>query len=142
MAGRPTIPINLHDDERAELEAWTRQHKASQSLVLRARIILLCDEGLNNTQIASQLNIAIHTAGRWRRRFAQKRIDGLADAPRSGTPRTINDQQVHDIVSKTLETTPANTTHWSTRKMAQECGISRDSVRRIWQAFGLQPHRS
>ncbi|MFC4992391.1 IS630 family transposase [Rubritalea tangerina] len=142
MAGRPTPFIKLTQEERAELLAWTRRHKTSQSLVLRARIILLCDEGFNNTQIAKQVGVAIHTAGRWRRRFIEHRIEGLSDAPRCGTPRTISDQQVHELITKTLESTPKNATHWSTRKMAKECGVSHDTVQRIWKAFGLQPHRS
>lgn len=142
MAGRPTIPIILTDEERNELKAWTRRSTIGQSIAQRARIILLCDEGLNNTQIARREDIAIHTAGRWRIRFDQHRLEGLGDALRSGAPRKITDDQVHEVITKTLETQPKNATHWSTRKMAKESGLSHDSIQRIWKAFGLQPHRS
>lgn len=142
MAGRPTIAIKLTEDERKELKAWTRRSTIGQSIAQRARIILMCDEGLNNTQIAQKEGIAIHTAGRWRRRFHQHRLHGLGDAPRSGAPRKISDEQVQEVITKTLETTPKSATHWSTRKMAKETGLSHDSIQRIWKAFGLQPHRS
>lgn len=142
MAGRPTMKIELSSDERKELERWTRKSTIGQSIAQRARIILLCDDGLNNTQIAKQEGIGMHTVGRWRRRFAQHRLQGLADAPRSGAPRTITDEQVQEVISKTLESTPSNATHWSTRKMAKQTGLSHDSIQRIWKAFGLQPHRS
>jgi len=142
MAGRPTIPIHLTDTERNELKAWTRRSTIGQSIARRARIILLCDKGHNNTEIARREGIAIHTVGRWRRRFAKHRLEGLGDAPRSGAPRKISDEQVQEVITKTLEATPKNSTHWSTRKMAKESGLSRDSIQRIWKAFGLQPHRS
>ena len=142
MAGRPTIPITLTEKEHKELTSWTRRSTIGQALAQRARFILKCDEGLSNTEIAAQENVAIHTVGRWRRRFALHRLEGLGDAPRSGAPRKINDDKVQQLITKTLETTPKNATHWSTRKMAKESGISHDSVHRIWRAFGLQPHRS
>lgn len=141
MAGRRTIPITLTEEERNELEAWTRRSTIGQSIALRARIILLCEQGLNNTQIAEKVDKAIHTVGRWRRRFAEHRIQGLYDAPRSGAPRKISDEKVNEIITLTLESKPKNATHWSTRKMASQCGLSHDSVQRIWKAFGLKPHR-
>ena len=142
MAGRPTIPIQLTVEERKELKAWTRRSTIEQSLALRARIILLCDEGFNNTQISQKVDKAIHTVGRWRRRFDEHRMQGLYDSPRSGAPRSISDEKINEVITLTLESKPDHATHWSTRKMAKKCGLSHDSVQRIWKAFGLRPHRS
>ena len=102
---------------------------------------MFCDQGLNNTQIAEKVDKAIHTVGRRRRRFSEHRIQGLYDALRRGAPRKISDEKVNEIITLTLESKPKKATHWSTRKMACRCGLSHDSVQRIWKAFGLKPHR-
>ena len=78
---------------------------------------------------------------KWRSRFAEYRLDGLIDEPRPGQPRTITDEQVEEVIIKTLESTPKDATHWSTRSMAREVGLTQTAVSRIWRAFGLQPHR-
>jgi transposase len=109
---------------------------------LRCRIILACAEGASNKEVAARLGSTPHAVGRWRSRFVQYRIAGLGDMPRPGGPRTVTDEQVAAVVTKTLESTPKNATHWSTRSMAKEMGLSQSSVSRIWRAFGLQPHRS
>ena len=136
------MSITLSDDERSELEALSKRRKTAQALALRARIILLCEEDYTNTEIADELGTTMQTASKWRRRFAEHRLQGLCDAPRSGAGRRISDEKVCEIITRTLESKPENATHWSTRKMAEACGISHDSVKRIWNAFGLQPHRS
>lgn len=140
--GRPTAAIELSDEERETLQRYTRRRTASQQLVQRARIVLGCAKGLNNQQIAAGVGVSAHTVGKWRRRFAQERLDGLHDTPRPGAPRSIGDEMVEGVIVKTLETTPKGATHWSTRQMAKHVGISRESVGRIWRAFGLKPHRS
>jgi transposase len=140
-AGRPLAPLTLTDDERAKLTAWARRPKSAQRLALRARIVLAAAEGQSNTAIASDLRVTLPTVGKWRSRFLAKRLDGLTDEPRPGPPRTITDAQVEAVVTKTLESKPANATHWSTRGMAQATGLSQTAVARIWRAFGLQPHR-
>jgi len=132
----------LTKEERQELESWCRRSKIEKSLSTRADIILLSAEGLSNTKIAEKLSLSKHTVGKWRSRFLENRIEGLCDAPRSGSPRTISDEQVQEIITQTLESLPENATHWSTRKMAEKSGISRESVSRIWKTFGLKPHRS
>ena len=139
--GRPTVAIVLNPTERETLQAWTRRRKTAQALALRARIVLDCAAGLDNKVIAQRLAITPQTVSKWRKRFAQWRLDGLVDAPRSGAPRTIDDAMVEAVITKTLETTPKNATHWSTRAMAREIGLSQTAVSRIWRAFGLQPHR-
>jgi transposase len=133
--------IELSDEERAQLEGWARRRTSAQSLALRSRIVLLAGEGLNNTEIAARLGVAVSSARKWRNRFAERRLDGLLDEPRPGRPRTIGDEKVEEVIVKTLETTPKDATHWSTRSMAREVGLTQSAVLRIWRAFGLQPHR-
>jgi transposase len=140
--GRPKAELTLSDEERAALEEWVRGRFTPQAWALRCRIILACAEGASNKDVAAQLGSTPHAVGRWRARFVQYRIAGLGDMPRSGGPRTVTDEQVAAVVAKTLESTPKNATHWSTRSMAKEMGLSQSSVSRIWLAFGLQPHRS
>jgi transposase len=134
-------PVELSDDERAQLESWTRRRTSAQALALRSRIVLLAADGLRNTEIAAELGIDRNAAGKWRARFLEHRLDGLTDEPRPGRPRTISDEQVEEVVIKTLETTPKDATHWSTRSLAKEVGLTQSAVQRIWRAFGLQPHR-
>ena len=136
------VPIDLAADERAQLEAWERRRTSAQALALRSRIVLAAAEGANNTEIARELGIAVSSVRKWRNRFAEHRLDGLSDEPRPGQPRKITDAKVEEVIVKTLETTPKDATHWSTRSMAAEVGLNQTAVHRIWKAFGLQPHRS
>ncbi len=133
--------IELSDDERVQLEAWSRRRTSAQALAQRSRIVLLAAEGLKNTEIAERLGTGRPMITKWRNRFAEHRLDGLIDEPRPGRPRTVTDEQVEAVVVKTLETTPKDATHWSTRSMAAEIGLTQSAVHRIWKAFGLQPHR-
>jgi transposase len=135
------VAIELSDEERAQLEAWTRRRTSAQALAQRSRIVLAAAEGLNNTEIAGRLGVHRNMVAKWRRRFAEHRLDGLSDEPRPGQPRKISDAQVEEVIVKTLETTPNDATHWSTRSMAREVGLTQSAVHRIWKAFGLQPHR-
>lgn len=108
---------------------------------MRARIVLFCGEGMSNSEVACKLHITGATVGKWRARFREEGLDGLLDEPRVGAPRKITDRQIEEVVTKTLESMPANSTHWSTRLMAAETGLSQNAIVRIWHAFGLQPHR-
>ena len=139
--GRPKKPLQLTADEREKLEMLARRPKTSQRLALRAKIVLRCADGRTNRDVARYLHVSEKTVSKWRERFRLQRLEGLCDQPRPGAPRTILDQKVEEVVTKTLETTPKGATHWSTRTMAKEAGISDHSVRRIWHAFGLKPHR-
>lgn len=138
---RTIIPIELSVEEKSELEGWTRRQKSAQSLALRARIVLRCADGQPNSEVARFFRVSRQTVIKWRRRFVERRLDGLLDEPRPGAPRKIGDEQIKAIVTQTLESTPRGATHWSTRSMAEACGLSHASVQRIWKAFGLQPHR-
>ena len=140
--GRPTPPLTLSDEERETLQAWARRPKTAQALAHRARMILGCAEGKTNTAVAEELRVSKATVGKWRSRFLERRVDGLLDEPRPGTPRRTADADVERVVALTLETTPTDATHWSTRSMARRSGLSHSTINRIWRAFGLQPHRT
>ena len=137
-----TIGVALTAGEREQLESYVRRSKTARALAQRAEIVLLCAEGKSNIDVARTLRISQPTVGKWRRRFIERRLEGLCDDARSGAPRKILDAAIEALVARTLETTPHGATHWSTRSMAKATGISRNRVSEIWRAFGLQPHRS
>jgi len=140
--GRPKAPLVLTDVERATLTSLANRARTRPHLARRARIVLLCGDGLASTVVARKLHVRDQTVGKWRGRFVRDRLDGLYDEPRPGAPRTIADADVERVLTRTLETTPGGQTHWSMRGMAQATGLSRMTISRIWHAFGLQPHRS
>ena len=141
MPSPKAVALVLSKAEREQLEAWARRRKSAQALAQRSRIVLAAAAGLTNTEIAQRFAITRGMAAKWRARFAAERLDGLVDEPRPGRPRTITDAQVEEVIVRTLETTPRDATHWSTRSLATELGLSQSAVARIWRAFGLQPHR-
>src|SRR5215217_1033480 len=137
----PKLPeLALSDEERATLERWARRRSSSQALAERCRIVLACAEGASNTEVAARLGVARPTVTKWRTRFVARRLEGLADEPRTGAPRKITDEQVERVLVTTLETTPKDATHWSTRSLARALGMNQTAVSRIWRAFGLKPH--
>jgi len=140
--GRTKVPLELTEAERCELMGLICRHKGASPIALRARIVLLCADGLSNAAVARKLDTTSQRVGRWRRRFAERRLDGLWDEPRSGTPRKITDSQVEEVVRLTLESSPGNGSCWSTRSMAERTGLSPATVHRIWSASGLQPQRT
>ena len=142
MTGPAAVEIVLSPIERSELEARVRRRKIGRGDAMRAGIVLLAADGLNNCAIAAEVGVSRMTVLTWRKRFAAKRFDGLDDEPRCGAPRKIGDDKIADVVTQTLETMPSNATHWSTRSMARASGLSVSTVHRIWNAFSLQPHRS
>jgi transposase len=142
MVGRLADVVVLSGDERCFLESQFRRHKAPRSLSDRCRMILLCADGLASKEVARQMGVHEHTVGKWRRRFVRERIEGLTDECRPGRPRTVSDDQVAAVIERTLYSKPKDATHWSIRSMASETGLSHTTIRRIWAAFGLQPHRS
>src|SRR3954466_16091788 len=141
MPSPVAVTVVLDAGEREQLERWARRRSSAQALALRSRIVLFAAEGLKNTEIAERLDIDHATVRKWRNRFGELRLDGLTDEPRPGRPRTISDAQVEEVIVRTLETAPKDATHWSTRSMAREVGLTQPAVSRIWRAFGLQPHR-
>jgi transposase len=138
--GRPKAPLILTDEERETLVRWSRRPKSAQALALRARIVLACAEGKTNKAVAEEVGVWPQTVTKWRGRFVRQRLEGLADEPRPGAPRTIADEQVEAVVVATLEELPKEATHWSRALMAKRSGLSKSTVGRIWKAFGLKPH--
>ncbi len=140
--GRPLAPLTLTTEERETLDRWVQRRKTAQALAQRARLVLAAADGRSNKAIVTMLRVTRQTVTKWRQRFLRQRLDGLLDEPRPGAPRTIRDKDVERVVALTLESTPRDATHWSTRSMAQRAGMSQSAVSRIWRAFALQPHRS
>jgi transposase len=134
--------VSVSDEDREVLERWLRRRKSSQALAMRARIVLAAADGASNREIAERERVVVDTVRKWRGRFADRGVEGLLDEPSVGAPRTIDDDTVERVIVTTLERRPKDATHWSTRSLAKEIGISDASVGRIWRAFGLQPHRS
>lgn len=135
-------PLSITVEEREALDRWIRRPRTAQALALRARIVLACEGGGSNRDIAAKMGLHRDTVGKWRTRFAKSGLDGLLDEPRPGAPRTITDTEVERVITLTLEEKPEDATHWSTRSMARRTGMSQSAISRIWRAFGLQPHRS
>lgn len=140
--GRPKVALILTADERRGLESLAHRSRSAPHMARRARIVLACAEGRANTVVARRLHVTPATVSKWRARFVRDRLAGLSDEPRPGAPRTITDEQVEQVIIRTLETTPRGATHWSVRSMATAVGLSRMAINRIWRAFGLQPHRA
>ena len=138
--GRPKAELVLSDDERDTLARWARRPKSAQSLALRCRIVLECAGGHTNREVSRRLGVSEATVSKWRRRFVGQRLEGLHDEPRPGVRRSITDDHVEALIVATLEQTPTDATHWSTRSMAKATGMSQSAVSRIWRAFGLKPH--
>ena len=140
--GRVLEPLTLTEAQRDVLVGWTRRRKTAQALAQRARIVLRCAKGLSNLEVADALDVSRITVGKWRRRFLERGVDGLLDEARPGAPRKITDAEVERVITLTLESKPRDATHWSTRSMAEEVGLSQTAISRIWRAFSLQPHRT
>src|SRR6266540_7489848 len=140
--GRPKVALILTGDERHRLESLAHRSRSAPQVARRARIILACADGTDGKVVARRLHVTPGTVCKWRGRFITNRLDGLYDEPRPGAKRTITDDQVEDVIVRTLETTPRGATHWSTREMAKAVGLSHMAISRIWHTFGLQPHRS
>ncbi len=135
---KPT-PLTLTDDERVKLTDWANRPTSAQRLATRARLVLRAADGRTNTAIAAHLRLTRPTVRKWRERFAACRLDGLTDDLRPGAPRSVTDAQVEAAVTRTLESKPADATHWSTRTLAHDLGLSQAAVSRIWRAFGMTP---
>ena len=140
--GKTAVAIDLTQREQRELESLASRRKTAQGLAQRARIVLLAAEGAENKDISLRVDAAPNTVGKWRRRFAEHRLDGLLDEPRPGAPRRIGDDEVAETICLTLDTTPRDATHWSLRSMARAVGFAPSTIHRIWKAFNLQPHRT
>ena len=142
IRGPKPNPIVLNLDQRKELERLTRRNRVNRGIAVRARIILMSAEGKPGLQIAKTLRSTNQTVCKWRKRFLAGGVNALYDEPKPGAPRKISDENIEQIVVKTLEEKPDGATHWSTRMMAKQMGYSQSQIGRIWRAFGLKPHRA
>src|SRR5499427_8594423 len=140
--GRPKAMLTISSDERTQLTAITRSRSLPAALTLRAKIVLACEREPSNAVVATRLGVGPHTVGKWRNRFIANRIEGLYDEMRTGRPRTVEDEAVAELITKTLARKPKAATHWSVRTIAKETGIPKSTVHRLFQLFGLQPHRT
>lgn len=139
--GRPKAALILTPVEQQELESLARRARSAPAVAQRARMVLGCASGRDNTTVARRLRVTPATVGRWRRRFLERRTAGLFDEPRAGAPRKITDAQIEDVIVRTLESTPRGASQWSTRDMARATGLSAMTISRVWRAFDLQPHQ-
>src|SRR5664280_571034 len=141
--GRPKAELVLSTEERLTLERLANRRKSAQAMAMRALIVMCCaKDDATNREVAGKLGVSDAMLGQWRKRSVEHRLDGLSDDPWPGAPRTITDDQVEAVIVKTLEDKPKEATHWSTRSMAEQMGLSQTTIGRIWRAFGLQPHRA
>lgn len=138
--GRPKAELKVSASEQEELERFARRARTNRSLATRAKIVLACVKHCSNKEVATQLHVNEKTVGKWRKRFIEHRVAGLLDEPKVGAPRKFADENIEEVVVKTLESKPKGRTHWSTRSMAKAAGMSPSTVSRIWRSFGLQPH--
>lgn len=139
--GRPKQGLHLTAEARQDLEAFANSRSMPHGLVQRAKIVLLAAQGHNNALIAEKLRISRPTVGIWRKRYLDHGLEGLHDELKPGRPRTISDERVAVMVRKTLETKPKEGTHWAVRSMAKSVRVSKSTIHRIWNAFGIQPHK-
>jgi len=139
--GRPRKPIDLNKEEEQQLKFIAASRSLPYGVVTRARIIIMSAEGISNKAIAQKLDYSTQSISLWRRRFLENGISGLHDELRPGRPRSISDEQIAELIKKTLQTKPLGRTHWTTRSMADKTQVSHQTIQRIWNAFGLQPHR-
>jgi transposase len=140
--GRPRQALILNEEEHERLQSLAKRARSLPAVARRARVVLCCAEGLDNKAVAKKLRCSVGMVGKWRSRFLKDGLEGLYDEQRPGAPRRIGDEQIEQVVIQTLESTPRGQTHWSTREMAKQTGLSRMAISRIWRAFGLQPHRT
>lgn len=133
--------VVLESEMRVQLESLSSSRTMPHALVNRAQIILLAADGAQNISIARQVGMTRLSVSKWRSRFLEFGIQGLHDELRPGRPRSIDDENIAELLNTTLKRRPTNASHWTTRLMAEETGISKSTVQRVWNAFGLQPHR-
>lgn len=138
--GRSVPPIELTAEERDQLESYVRSRSMPSGLNRRFRIVLLAADGMGNKEISEKTDLSRTSVGKWRKRYLEKGLQGLHDELRPGRPRSVSDETVAELIHRTLKSQPEGATHWSTRTMADQIGVSHMTVCRVWQTFGLKPH--
>ena len=138
--GVMTWCVEVSKEDRSELEAWLRSQSIARVLAMRAQIVLGSAQGESSRDLAERLGVSQPTVCRWRNRYRQFGMAGLKTRPRSGRRRRITRAQERGVVAATMRP-PEAATHWSARRLAKKVGLSPATVHRIWQKYGLQPHR-
>ncbi len=136
--GRPKSALSINDEERTQLLSIVRSRSLPAALSQRARIVLACEREPSNKAVGAALGVGAHTVGKWRNRFITDRLGGLYDELRSGRPRTVEDEAIAALLTKTLANRPKAGTHWSVRAIAAETGLSKSTVHRFFQLFGFR----
>lgn len=139
--GRPVTPIILSEEQKTQLQGLANSRSLPHGLVQRVQIVLACAAGEANSAIAKRMRLSNATVGKWRQRFLEHGIEGLHDELRAGRPRTHEDERVAEVINTALQTEPPDGTHWSVRSMEKHTGISKSTVQRWFNLFGVQPHR-
>jgi putative transposase len=139
--GRPIEPLPLSRDAQTQLESLAQSRSLPHWLVVRAQIVLSCAAGEANASIARRLKLTNATVGKWRRRYRELGIAGLHDELRPGRPRTHEDERIAKVINTALQSGPTDATHWSVRSMAEHSQVSKSTVHRWFDLFGVQPHR-
>jgi putative transposase len=139
--GRPKTPLKLSEEQRKQLETWSRARSLPFGFIQRMQIVLLADQGLDNNMIAPKVKLSQSTVGKWRNRFIERGIQGLHDELRPGRPRSVSDEQIAELIQTTIHKKPKAGTHWTCRDLSADTGISKSTVQRIWNTCGLKPHR-
>lgn len=134
-------PLLLQPEQARQLESLATSRSLPHALVTRARIVLMAAKGRTAVDIARHVGLTRLSVAKWRMRFAEQGVAGLHDDLRPGRPRSIDDEAIASLIRRTLQQPPPHATHWSTRSLAHQTGISKSTVQRVWNAFGLQPHR-
>lgn len=137
---RIAAALEIRDQDRPALVSWTRSSSVRAGLAQRARIVLLAGQGVPNSEIAARVGVSRPTVNLWRERYATGGLAALGDAPRSGRPAVVDEAQV---VVRTLESPPPRlgVTHWSSRLLGKELGISNVTVAKVWKKWDIQPWR-
>jgi len=139
--GRPKAPVVLSEEQHQQLNSWAASRSLPHGLVTRARIVLMAAEGLTNQAIAEKVGLSKPMVGKWRQHYLQHGLAGLHDEMRPGRPRSVSDEEVAELIYKTLQSKPKGATHWTVRSMAEHTELTRPTIHRIWTAFEMQPHR-
>jgi putative transposase len=139
--GRPVTPIILNEEQKVQLQSLANSRSLPHGLVQRAQIVLACATGEANTAIAKRMRLTNVTVGKWRKRYLEYGVEGLHDELRAGRPRTHEDERVAEVINTALQTDPPEGTHWSVRSMEKHTGVSKSTVQRWFNLFGVQPHR-
>jgi putative transposase len=139
--GRVLPELTLSDEERAQLLAIAGSRSLPHGIVRRAQIVLASAEGENNKDIAKRMRLNQLTVGKWRRRYLKEGLQGLHDELRPGRPRSLEDERVAEVINAALQGPPPQATQWTVRGMADHTGISKSTVQRWFELFGVQPHR-